>query len=213
MRHSYLNRFISGAVDHVTLSLCWLVGCLPVVTVPVATAALFEVVRLRGRGEEPAIGRSFLVAFRQYLPTALPVGFGWAALGGLLAADLLIVAWTVPPAGGVLQLALVALLLLYLLGSVALFPVLVSYHAPPGRLVRTAVLVALRFPGRSLLGLAAVTAAVVTGWAVPLTIVITPSLVATAVQRAYRDAFARTGTWTGPPLIHPTGRTVAPARP
>lgn len=211
MRHSVLNRFISVLADQLALSLLWLVGCLPLVTAPAATAALFEVVRQRRRGDEPAIGRAYLAAFRQYLRTSLLVGYGWAALGAVLVGDLLIADRMGQPAGDLLQVALLALLLIYALGSVALFPVLVSYQAGPISLMRTAVLVALLAPGRSLLALAAVTAAVTAVWAVPLAIVVAPGLATTAVQRLYDGVFDRLRERARGPLARPPA--VAPRTP
>jgi uncharacterized membrane protein YesL len=198
VRDSRLNRFIAGASDHLGLSLLWLAGCLPLVTAPVATAALFEVVRRRRGGEEPAIVRAYLSAYRAHLPTALLIGYGWAGLGGVLGADLLIANRMAQPASGVLLVALLALLVLYALASAALFPMLVSYQAAGARpvaLLRAAVLVALLFPGRGLLGVAALAAAGLTVWAVPLAIVAAPSLVATALLSLYGGALdqLRTG--------------------
>lgn len=201
MRRQVLNRFISVAGDHLALSLLWLLGCLPLVTAPLATTALFEVVRQRRHGEEPAIGRAYLAAFRRYPRTALLTGYGWAGLGLVLAGDLVIVDRMNPPAGEVFQVGLLVLLLLYTMGSVALFPVLVSYQARPPALMRTAMVVALLFPARTGLALAAVTAAVAVTWAVPLAIIVAPGLAATAVLRAYDGAFDRLRARAGDPVL------------
>jgi uncharacterized membrane protein YesL len=185
VRDSRLNRFISTASDQLALSLLWLAGCLPLLTAPVATTALFDVVRRRRAGEEPPIVRAYLSAFRGHLPTALLVGYGWAALGGVLVADLLIAGRMDQPAGGALRVALLALLVLYALGSLALFPVLVSRPGRPLTLVRTALLVALLSPGRGLLGLVALAVAGLTVWVMPLAIIAVPSLLATVLQALY----------------------------
>lgn len=210
MRRLILNRFTARAVDHLALSLCWLVGSLPLVTAPAATASLFEVARQRGHDPEAGRAESFVAAFRQHLRPSLLVGLGWAAVGGLLAVDLLIVARMGQPAGGVLLVALLALLLLYALGSVALFPVLVSYQARPLQLARTALTVALLFPGRSLLALAAVAAAIAAVWFVPLAVLVTPSLAATAVWRLYQGAFDRLRASAGAARPAPAVTTPVP---
>jgi membrane protein len=191
VRDGRLNRFIAQASDHLGLSLLWLAGCLPLVTAPVATTALFDVVQQRRGGQEPPIVRTYLSAFRRQLPTALLIGYGWAGLGGVLVADLAIASRMGQPTGGVLLVALLALLVLYALGSVALFPVLVSHQARPVALLRAVVLVALLFPGRGLLGLAALAAAGIAVWAMPLAIVVVPSLLATVLQSLYGGAFDR----------------------
>jgi uncharacterized membrane protein YesL len=202
VRDARLNRFITEVSDQLALSLLWLAGCLPLVTAPVATAALFDVVRRRRAGEEPAIVRAYLSAYRAHLPTALLIGYGWAGLGGVLVADLVITGRMSQPAGGVLLVALLALLVLYALGSVALFPVLVSYQAGPLAQVRAAVLVSLLFPGRGLLALAALAAAGLAVWVAPLAIVVVPGLLATAVQSLYGGALDRLRTRVNPaPLV------------
>ena len=94
MGRRFLNRFISALADQLLLSLLWLVSCLPVVTAPVATAALFEVIRCR----PDSLPRAFLTALREYLPHSLLVGYGWAAVGGVLLADLLVLSrWSCRP--------------------------------------------------------------------------------------------------------------------
>ena len=201
MRRRLLNRFISVVGDQLTLSVLWLVGCLPLVTVPVATAALFEAVRRRRHGGEPAIGRAFVAAFRRYARTALLTGYGWAVLGVVLAGDLVIVDRMDLPAGELLQVGLLVLLLLYAMGSAALFPVLVSYQARPLQLVRTAMVVALLFPARTGLALAALAAAVAATWVVPVAIIFAPGLAATAVLRAYDGAFDRLRERAGDPVL------------
>lgn len=208
MGRQFLNRFISSLADHLLLSLLWLVGCLPVLTAPVATAALFEVTRRRHHGSGHPLARSFLAALREYLPRSLLVGYGWVAVGGVLLADLMIVGRAELPAGDLLRVALLAVLLLYALGTVTLFPVLVSYRARPREVARIAMLVALLFPARSLSGLVVVASGVVAVWAVPLTVIVVPALVANALQRLCGGAFDRLraradGPLAGPPAAVP----------
>lgn len=216
MRRRRLNRFTAPVVTHLALSLLWLASCLPVVTAPAGTAALFEVARLRARGDDPELGRSFVLGFRQYFPTAALVGLGWAALGAILVADLLIVTRMAGPAGSALQVALLSLLVLYALVTVSLFPVLVSHQAGPYQLVRTAALVTLLAPGRALLGLATVGVAVAAVWAAPLSLIIAPSLTAAVLQRLYRNAFerlrAKAGTTPVPDRAAAVSPTAAAAR-
>jgi len=195
-----LNRFRFSLVDHLLLSLLWLAGCLPVLTAPVATAALFEVARQRRADRDRPLARSFLAALRAYLPHSLLVGYGWAAVGGVILADLMIVGRLDLPAGDLLRVALLAVLLLYALGTVTLFPVLVSYRARPLEVARIAMLVALLFPARSLPGLIVVASGVVAVWAVPLTIILVPALVATVLQRLCGGAFQRLRARAGGPL-------------
>jgi uncharacterized membrane protein YesL len=197
VRRRFLNRFIPAVAHHLVLGLLRLVGCLPVVTAPAATAALFEVTRQRLRDEDPPLVRAFASAARQYARPALTIGLGWAAVGALIAADLLIAVQIDVPAGNAVVVGLLVLSILYTLVSTALFPVLVSFDAQPRSLprnavlLRTAALVALLSPVRGLLALAATATAAAAIWTVPLAIVIIPSLHATAVSRLYRGAFER----------------------
>lgn len=191
MRPSALNRFMTVAADHLLLSLLWLAGCLPLATAPAATAALFEVHRQRQRGDDPAAGRAYLTAFRHYLGPTLALGLGWAALGGLLLVDVVIVARMSGSGQLLLLTALIVLFILYAAISVALFPVIVSYDTRPREQLRTATLVAVLSPVRGLLGLATVTAAGAVVWIVPLAVLAVPSLVAATLLRLYQGAFSR----------------------
>lgn len=191
MRRSILNRFTSAAGHHLVLGLLWLVGCLPVVTAPVATAALFEVTRQRLRGDDPPPVRAFVAAARQYARPALTVGLAWAAIGAVLAADLLIAVQIGGTAGDAVVVGLLVLSALYALVSTSLFPVVVSFDASGRDHLRTAVLVALTSPVRGLLALAATVTAAAAVWTVPLAIILVPSLLATTVSRLYGGAFDR----------------------
>jgi uncharacterized membrane protein YesL len=198
-----LNRFTSAASDHLLLSLLWLAGCLPVVTVPASTAALFEVTRQRTGGDDVYPWRSYVAAFRQYARPTLALGLGWAALGAVLAVDLAIVTRMRGSAGDVLVVALLAVLILYALVSAALLPVVVSFDAPPRDQLRTAVLVAVLSPVRGPLAVAAVAGAVFVVWTVPVAILLLPSLVATVIMRLYRGAFQRLGRPQASPSLTP----------
>lgn len=204
MRRSVLNRFTSAVGHHLVLGLLWLVGCLAVVTAPVATAALFEVTRQRQRGDDPPPVRAFVAAARQYARPALTIGAGWAAIGALLAADLWIAVRIDGPAAGPVLVGLLVLSALYALVSTALFPVLVSFDTRPRDRLRTAVVVALLSPVRGLLALAATLTAAAAVWTVPLAIVIVPSLLATAVSRLYQGAFDRLRS------VQPSHRVLTP---
>ena len=69
------------------LNLVWLVCCLPLVTAPAATAAMFGVVRhWRLDGPDCAFLRFYIESLRHGLRRASFIGIGWSIVGGYLVA-------------------------------------------------------------------------------------------------------------------------------
>lgn len=190
MLDSGIYRALVTACDYLLLNVMWLVACLPVVTAPTATAAMFEVIRSRHRGEDGAgVFRGYLAALRQYWARASAVGGLWCLLGLVLLADLLISRRIGGTGGLVLLLVFCSVALVYAMASAALFPTLVSFEASWHAIVRNATLVALIFPLRSIASILVVAVAVLVTVTVPITLAITGSVTAAAVYHLYRGAF------------------------
>ena len=60
----FIYRFISGFANLVLLSLCWLVCCIPLVTIGASCSALFSVCFKMTKDEDGHIVRQFFAAFR-----------------------------------------------------------------------------------------------------------------------------------------------------
>lgn len=192
MLDSGVYRALVTASDYLLLNVMWLVACVPVVSAPAATAALFEVIRSRHRGEDAdGVFRSYVTAFRQVWARATAVGALWCGAGVLLGADLLISQRMGGTAGTALFLVFCSASLVFALASTALYPTLASFEARWHTIARNAVLIGLLFPLR---GIAAVVVVVVASAIVvtlPITLLVAGSVTAAAVYHLYRSAFTK----------------------
>lgn len=186
----HVRRLVTGAADHLTLSVLWLASSLPVVSAPAATAALFEVHRIRQRGDQPNVWKHFIAALKENFWRSLTVGVTWAAIGLVLVADFEITSQLTTGKAAFL-VALIALSLVYALAFTAIFPVLVSLQAGVWPVVKAAVVTALLFPGRALASLALVAVAGAAVVAMPVAVLVTPSMVAAGLTRLYSSVFER----------------------
>ncbi len=185
----------------VYLNALWLLACTPVLTIPVATAALFGVVRTWVRGDEPPTARTFFFLFRENLRQALWVGLVWALLGAVLAADILLVGQM----GLLRRHLLVALLMVgipYAYASVYLFPVMVNYELRWRGVLKNALLYALAQPFTTLQCLLVVAVAAFAVVSLPVTLIIAGSLTAYCVyslcERTFREVEgSKKGTRSG----------------
>ena len=176
-------RWLETATDFLLLNLLWLAACLPVVTAPPATAAMFGVVRDRVRGDEGGLFRTFVFRFRQNFGQSLAVGALWALLGAALYADFLIANGLEGGAQILLRSLLFVAALLYALASVWLFPVMVHYDTTWTGVLKNAVLLGVGRLPTTLLCLLTVTAAATLAAVVPFLVLVMGSVAAYAVYR------------------------------
>ena len=140
---SRVYRWSEVAADFFLLNLMWLLACLPVVTAPPATAAMFAVVRDWVRGKETGVLRAFVLRFRQNFVQGLVVGGLWALFGGTLFLDFLVANQLSGGAQVVMRSLLVLASILYALASVFLFPVMVHYETRWTAIPKNALLLAV----------------------------------------------------------------------
>ncbi len=124
----------------------WLIGCLPVITAPASTAALYVITRRMNRRED--VGwRDFLRALRTYFFA----GWRWAFLNGVAAgiifANLTFYSYMPAPAGPLLIALWLGATVLWLIVQMYCFPVMLEQETPTLRhSVRNAWVLALRHP-------------------------------------------------------------------
>lgn len=184
-----LYRLLRVVTDLVYLNLLWLLACLPVVTAPAATAALFGVTREWTKGRQPPIGPSFVHFMRESARRSVAVGGVLAAAGGLIAADLLI-ARGIEPGGIVLRGALLIIGVLVASTAMYAFPVMANYEVPWRTVLRNALLFALACPLITLAGLALIAAATVILLVAPVAVIALGSATAWGLYRLCDAAFA-----------------------
>lgn len=163
---------MSQITDCILLSLMWLLGCFPLVTVGTSGAALYDSVRQCFRGSERNPLSRFLKSFRRDFKASLLPGLLYLAalwLGGRTMVNL----WNSAVGGNCSWMlfagcAFVAVMMLGILS--VLFPLLSRFENPLGALLRNTVMLALaNMPRTIALGiLNAVTAWLCVRWIFPL---------------------------------------------
>lgn len=121
---SRIYHALCGIFDLVVLNLCFLLYCLPLVTIGAAVSAMYAAVYAMQKEEGYSI-RCFFRSFRSCLPRGIPAWLLWILAVGVACADFFIIAvyWDFSGAYFLLGLLALVLLLLILVGS-CLFPIL-----------------------------------------------------------------------------------------
>ena len=154
---SPLFRAVSVILRFVGLNLLFLLGCLLIITIPAATAALFAVVRQMALGRDPHIWTGFWTAFRENLLQS-------SYIGALLGAVLLIMIVDAR-ALSVLHhnhLGLISIGILWSAGileallALYLFPIMVHMQLPTQAVVTNAVKLCVYRPDLTILNALAV---------------------------------------------------------
>ena len=135
-----LWRWCSRILDIMVLSVCWFFCSIPLVTAGAASAALYDAAVHGIRRDEPGAYVRFFRTFRRELKTAVPATLLWgAALAALLWAGQQIGVAIQDPGPVLAATAVLAALLLFVLGTVSwLFPLLSRFEFSFGALNRTA---------------------------------------------------------------------------
>lgn len=107
-------RAMDALGDVFLLHLCWLIGCLPLVTVGASTTAAFAVADKMAAGQEYRIFHDYLKSFRRDFALATRSWLGMAAIGLLLWLDYQLGLANSGSLGGILIAAAAALGIIWL---------------------------------------------------------------------------------------------------
>lgn len=179
MRYGSIHRMLELVANHVTLNALWLIACVPIVTIPASTTAMFAIMRQWASGDEPPLLRRFVMEFRNHFLRSSLVGLVWLGVGALLVLDFSIVG-QMGAMRRPLEVLLMSLTLLYALASAQLLPLMLT-GTNGVRVAKSAVLISLARPHRAALSLLLTLAAAATAWTLPLLLLALPSLTAFAV--------------------------------
>jgi uncharacterized membrane protein YesL len=191
VQESRAYRLLERFSDLFILNLCWLIACLPVVTVWPATTALFAVVREWALGREPRVIGGFLRFFKANFTQSLCVGVIWSPLGLLLLFGLNLAAQSAPPWRLLLFFCVSTLGGVYLIASVYLFPVMSNYQMSFVQVIKNSVLFGIGQLPVAVQCLLVVGAAAVLVVALPVALLIAGSATAYAVYRLCDRAFRK----------------------
>ena len=172
--------FLDKAGQLILLSLLWILGCLPLVTVVPATTALYYAVMKSVRRERGRAAGEFFQSFRRNLKRGIPITLLLALPGALMCVNLQALG-----AGENGGMAGANLLLLILLAMTAVYisPVLSRFDMGIGKALKLSFVMAIRFLPYTLLILAsAVLLGYVQFFLLPMpTVLLLPSLVCLGV--------------------------------
>jgi uncharacterized membrane protein YesL len=174
------------------LNVVWLVASLPVVTIYPATAGLFGVVREWLHGGETRVITPFARSFRSNLGSGYAVGLVWTALGIVLAGDFVAISGLESAWRTAAQMIFVAFAVVYVMTTVYLFPLIVTYRMTVIEVLRNAFLLAVTQVPLTLacVGLVAVSVAALLYF--PPSLLVLGSANAYGICRLASAAFGRT---------------------
>jgi len=131
--------FLDKLGQLILVSVLWLLGCVPLVTIAAANSALYyAVVKSLRRGQGSPV-KEFIRSFRENLLKSIPISLTAASLGGLLL-------WSLRQLRGLPAAAAVTALVLLLGTGIYLGPVLSRFRIKTAQVCAMALLLALRFP-------------------------------------------------------------------
>lgn len=173
--------FTSKLVDVVVLSLLWLVGCLPVVTIITSTSSMYHVAVQCIRYDRGSIFTEFKEAYRNNLRQGIGLTVFYGILGALIAFvdyQLFIRSTDVSGLFFVLSLGMLILSAVYILNLLWIIPVFSRFSNTFGNIIKLNYVVAVRYLIRSIPMLLVIVAAVILFLASNELFLIIPALVA-----------------------------------
>lgn len=158
-------RAMGRLADLMILNLIYIVFSLPVVTIGASTTALYYVTLKMAANEEGYVFRSFWKSFRENLRQATCI---WAIMlfgGFVLAADMYILTHVEASFGTVLIVIISAIVILYLMELIYVFPLLSRFENTVRTTLRNAFIMAIAdFPRTLLMIIVVAGAALLTLW-------------------------------------------------
>ncbi len=189
MVNSKIYHYARFATNSLLLNLLWLVFCLPIVTIAPATVALFGVVKTWQVEQEYLVFAPFVRQFKRNLLQRSLFGTLWLLFGVVIVSNFVLVTRF----GTMLQFIVIAATtfigLIYLLSSVFLPPLLVTYPLGLMRTLKYALILAMARFSIAMLCLLIVAGIVLLTYLVPLLLLIAGSVAASLIYRLCRGVF------------------------
>lgn len=147
-------EFISRLTDMVLLSLCWLLCCIPIVTVGASTTALYAVCFKMLKNEEGHVCGQFFSYFRSNFKQATPAWLILLPIGILIAYMIYLYYFGMPSMDGaadVFSILVLCAAALYIIALTYVFACAARYKNTPVQTIKNGVFIGLRFMGRTLI--------------------------------------------------------------
>lgn len=145
VQESPLMQLLSALADLMILSLLWLVGCIPVVTIGASTTALYTCVMKRRTDGDIRCVREFWDAFKRNFGQASLLWGVAVVLLGTVAADVYLVFFTELAPDTVIKLLILMVVLVLLLVVSYIFPLQSYFVNAVGQTLKNAVLLAIMY--------------------------------------------------------------------
>lgn len=175
------------------LNFLFLICCIPVFTIGVSTTAMFYVTLKMVRDEECYITKSFFRSFRQNFKQATGIWLLIMLIGGVFAADFLILRNMNMPAGKALAVIVMALAMILFFTMIYVFPVLAKFDNSIKNTIKNAFLMSIRhFPWTILLVLCILLPFVlmyIITWMIPVMFLLGGAGIAYGTSYIYRRIF------------------------
>ena len=137
-----LMRALNGFADMVVMSLWWIVGCLPIVTIGASTTALYYAA-MKSINHEGTVTRNFWKSYRENLKQAVVVELILIVLGFGLYMVYRVTFGMAGGLAGMAQLGFQALFFLYLILLSFVFPILSRFVLTVPQLFRNAMIMCI----------------------------------------------------------------------
>ena len=156
-----LFRALGRLADLMILNICFIICCIPIVTIGAAITGMYYVTLKMAANEEGYIFRAFLKSFRQNFRQATVIWLLLLAAGCILTADFLILRTGTGTFVSVLKVLIAATTLVYAMVVLYAFPTLSRFDNTVKATFRNAFIIALADLPRTILMLAVTAGAVI----------------------------------------------------
>jgi len=133
-----LMRALNGFADMIVMSLWWLIGCLPVVTIGASTTALYYAA-MKSINHEGTVTRNFWKSYRENLKQSILIELFFLIAGALL----FLVYEMAFNISGIFRLIFQVMLLLYFVAVSVVFPVLSRFVMTIPQLFRNTLIMCI----------------------------------------------------------------------
>jgi uncharacterized membrane protein YesL len=189
---SRLYRVLQVAANFVLLDILWLLACLPVVTIFPATAAMTGVIRLWVESGDERVLAPFWEQLRENFRQAFVIGLLWTVIAAVLVTDFLFVLrGSMNPLTVAVYLVTGLVAIIYVITTVFVFPVMVTYRVSWLAVLRNSLLFGLGQLGTSVAAVAVIGVLALVTAVMPYALLASGSVGAYVVYRLCRRSFHR----------------------
>ena len=147
--------FVGRLVDAFLLHLCWLLCCVPIVTIGASTTALYAAMMKDVADEDAHYIRAFFKSFKQNLGQGIILGLIYLIIGAILAYAIFLFSQVVEANGGgfylAAEVAAIAFCFIWLMTVVYAFPLLARFYNTIPKILMNSVYLSLKHFGWTIL--------------------------------------------------------------